>query len=60
MSAYRLWTLTCDWCGEIFDADTSGSLADARQDARQCGWRTGKTQRDNDYCTNCVRAGEEG
>jgi hypothetical protein len=38
MSAYRYWTLTCDWCGEIHDPGTAKTAIEARESAAAEGW----------------------
>lgn len=61
MSAYRLWTLTCDGCGQIYDDGTPYSLATVKANARRYGWRTGRTKTDEDLCEPCdsIRAAYE-
>lgn len=60
MSAYRMWTLTCDGCGEVHDDGAPYSLATVKASARRRGWRTGQTRHDEDLCSACdsVRAVE--
>lgn len=53
MSAYQLWTLTCDDCGELFESIDPISLADAKRYARRQGWTTGKNRHDVDLCSSC-------
>lgn len=50
MSAYHMWTLTCDDCGEIFDSGQGGKLADERQRAQNAGWMIGRAARSIDLC----------
>lgn len=55
MSAYRMWTLTCDGCGEVFDSGAGFRLRDERARARrEARWRTGQTRKDGDYCAACA------
>ena len=59
MTAYQVWTLTCNGCGRIFDNGSAYSLVEVKRDARDCGWRTGMTRRDDDFCSVCVSIGTE-
>ena len=61
MSAYRMWTLTCDGCGEVYDIGEDYSLAVVKSIARRAGWRTGRTRVDEDLCSPCdsIKAVEE-
>ncbi|MPV50095.1 hypothetical protein GCG21_08760 [Pseudactinotalea sp. HY160] len=59
MSAYRLWTLTCDGCGQIWDDGSPYSLGIVKLNARRSGWRTGQTKDDNDHCHWCVKAQDD-
>lgn len=51
MTAYLIWTLTCDQCGEIFDPGMPGTRAEVRAQAAIEGW-LGKAM-DLDYCPRC-------
>lgn len=61
MSANTLVTITCDGCGEWWDAGTDDTAAAARRGLRGCGWslavaepgRLGRMR--NDYCPRCVK-----
>lgn len=53
MTAFRLWTLTCDGCGEIHDSGRGFTLTDEKRHARAEGWQTGNTARDEDRCPKC-------
>ena len=50
MTSYRLWTLTCDGCGSIFDCGSPYGLADVKRQARNYGRSVGRTKDDEDYC----------
>ncbi len=50
MTAYRMWTLTCDVCGEIYDDGQPDRLATVKANARRYGWRTGRRREDEDLC----------
>lgn len=54
MTAYRLWTLTCDGCGQIWDDGSPYSLEDVKRGARSAGWSTGRLRSDEDLCPNCA------
>lgn len=53
MSAYRLWTLTCDGCGEIFDVGIQTTVTSCKKEARRYGWATGRNRFDDDFCPYC-------
>lgn len=52
MTAYRLVTLTCDCCGEIWDDGRSSTFPAARSTAAAIGWTHGRIG-GYDWCNKC-------
>lgn len=52
MSAYRFWTLTCDECGEISDGGMDMTKREAKQTARNAGWKV-TFGGNRDLCREC-------
>lgn len=53
MTAYRMWTLTCDGCGEIHDSGQSFTKRDAERTAKREGWS--KPATNEHLCHECTQ-----
>jgi hypothetical protein len=51
MTAYPLWVITCSVDGVPIDwAEHGETMGNARRNAREAGWMTGRGTRGPDYC----------